>query len=264
MRQELLVVFMCLLGVGLTACVSKRQYVSMETSLSQQLDAEQQKRQATEAKLREVENTAQQYRSQLADLQSAHRHLQSQAATLERQNRELTDTLERLTTQTTTLQTEVEKSETLLDLEKKIAQQLQEQIAAKNVRIEAIEGKLRVSFVDTILFPSGSAQISAEGQQTLQSVASTLREDTQHEIMVQGHADNVPIGLTLQQRYATNWELSTARATAVVRFLQDRGDLDPQRLSASGFSYYRPLASNDTEEGRRQNRRIDIILVPIR
>jgi len=68
----------------------------------------------------------------------------------------------------------------------------------------------------------------------------------------------------LRDRFPTNWELSTARATAVVRFLQDDGGLNPERLTASGYSYYRPVASNDTEEGRSQNRRIEIILTPPR
>jgi chemotaxis protein MotB len=80
--------------------------------------------------------------------------------------------------------------------------------------------------------------------------------------VVEGHTDNKPLGPTLKERFPSNWELSTARAAAVVRFLQEEGLLQPERLSARGYSFYRPLATNDTEEGRHQNRRIEIILGP--
>jgi chemotaxis protein MotB len=82
--------------------------------------------------------------------------------------------------------------------------------------------------------------------------------------VVEGHTDDVPIGLVFIEKYPTNWELSAARAVGVVRFLQEKGWLEPKRLSAVGYSYYKPVASNDTAEGRRQNRRIEIILVPKR
>jgi chemotaxis protein MotB len=81
---------------------------------------------------------------------------------------------------------------------------------------------------------------------------------------VEGHTDNVPIGPDLVHIFPTNWELSVARAVAVVRFLQEKGGIQPKRLSARGYSYYRPVAPNESEEGRRQNRRIEIILIPVR
>jgi len=74
--------------------------------------------------------------------------------------------------------------------------------------------------------------------------------------------DNVQIGSKLSGRYPTNWELSAGRAIAVVRFLQEQAGLEPERLSACGYSYYQPVPSNDTEEGRHENRRIEIILIP--
>ena len=110
---------------------------------------------------------------------------------------------------------------------------------------------------------TGSATINEKGQDTLLRVTESLREQQERSILVEGHTDNVPIGIVLQDRFPTNWELSTARATSVVRILQDAGGLEPERLSACGYSYYRPVASNDSEEGRHQNRRIEIILVPI-
>ncbi|HSB62402.1 MAG TPA: OmpA family protein, partial [Vicinamibacteria bacterium] len=81
-------------------------------------------------------------------------------------------------------------------------------------------------------------------------------------IEVQGHTDNVPIRGALAKRFATNWELSAARATHVARFLQDETEVDPGHLSATAFSEYKPKAGNDTDEGRRRNRRIEILLGP--
>jgi chemotaxis protein MotB len=82
--------------------------------------------------------------------------------------------------------------------------------------------------------------------------------------VVEGHTDNVSVGSALKNRFPSNWELATARAAAVVRFLHEAAGLEPERLSATGYSYFKPIASNDTEEGRSQNRRIEVILVPIR
>ena len=141
---------------------------------------------------------------------------------------------------------------------------MKEQIEAQEIKIEEIEGKLKVTFVDKILFNTGSVEINQRGKEVLLAIAGSLSENESQNILVEGHTDNVPIGMVLKDRFPTNWELSAARATAVVRFLQDNGGLEPERLSASGYSYYRPVASNDTEEERSQNRRIEIILIPPR
>jgi chemotaxis protein MotB len=141
---------------------------------------------------------------------------------------------------------------------------LKEQIKQKDVKLEEIEGKLKVTFVDRILFDSGSVVIKSEGRKVLLTLADTFRANKDKYIVVEGHTDDVQIGSALAQKYPTNWELSAARATAVTRFLHEEGNIEPQRLTASGFSFYRPVADNDTQEGRKQNRRIEIILLPTR
>ena len=146
----------------------------------------------------------------------------------------------------------------------KIESSLKEQIARKDIKLEGIEGKLKVTFVDKILFDSGSVMIKPKGQEVLLKLADSFRDNEDQNIAVEGHTDDVKIGSGLLDRFPTNWELSTARATAVVRFLQEKGNITPGRLTASGFSYYRPVATNETPEGRGQNRRIEIILVPVR
>lgn len=181
----------------------------------------------------------------------------------------------RLSNQIAQLESELDKERTVVEVQKKeiseldqqrqeIERNLKAQIANKDVRIQEIEGKLMVTFVDKILFDSGSVKIKPEGQEVILRLAESFKDKQDQMIVVQGHTDDVKIGGALIDRFPTNWELSAARATAVVRLLQDEGGIDPVRLTASGFSYYKPVASNETEEGRKQNRRIEIMLVPTR
>lgn len=98
----------------------------------------------------------------------------------------------------------------------------------------------------------------------LDKMASSLKELEDQNIAVEGHTDNVPIGAILKERYPTNWDLSTARAVAVVRHLIENAEMNPELFSAIGYGENRPVATNETEEGRSQNRRIEIILIPIK
>lgn len=116
--------------------------------------------------------------------------------------------------------------------------------------------------VEKILFDSGSAEIKKEGKKVLDRVVEILKNVKDRQINIEGHTDNVPISPRLAQKFPTNWELSTARATNVVRYLQEKG-IDPALLSATGYAEYRPVSPNDTEEGRAKNRRIEIVLVPL-
>jgi chemotaxis protein MotB len=125
-----------------------------------------------------------------------------------------------------------------------------------NVRIR--DGKLMLELPSAVLFPTGKAEISDDGEATLREVSSVLAQIKDREFQVAGHTDNVPI---TSGKFPTNWELSTARSVAVVRAMIEMG-VDPKGLSASGYSKYRPTAPNDTAENKAQNRRIEIILMP--
>ena len=116
--------------------------------------------------------------------------------------------------------------------------------------------------VDKILFPSGEAEITPEGLEILERVGNVLKNTQDKMIRVEGHTDNVPIHPNLQDKFPTNWELSTTRATNVVRFLQERVGIKGVLLHAVGLSEYHPVASNSTSAGRSQNRRIEINLLP--
>ena len=146
------------------------------------------------------------------------------------------------------------------DTKKTIATSLKDEIATQDIEIVETEDALKVVFIDKILFDSGSAEINEKGKQLLLVVAESLRAYKDEKILVEGHTDNLPLGPSLKKKFPSNWELSVARAAAVVRFLEKEGRVQPQRLAAHGYSFYRPVASNKSKEGRRQNRRIEIIL----
>ncbi len=138
------------------------------------------------------------------------------------------------------------------------------EIQDNQIQITQLADKLKVSIVDKILFPSGEAKITGEGLKVLQRVGDILKNTKDNVIRVEGHTDNVPISGALKYKFPSNWELSTARATNVVRFLEDKVGIDPAKLEAVGLGENQPVASNETAQGRAQNRRIEIALLPIK
>lgn len=129
-------------------------------------------------------------------------------------------------------------------------------------------GKLTVSFRNGqmvlnlpsgVLFPSGKADLSKNGKAALDEILTVLGDFKDRRFLVAGHTDNVPIR---KRRFPSNWHLSTARAVSVVTYMIDNGGFDPNKIGAAGYGEFSPVASNETEEGRAQNRRIEIILVP--
>lgn len=148
------------------------------------------------------------------------------------------------------------------ELEKKsseyqqLADSLKGQIDAGQIELSELKGKMTVKMKDKILFSSGSARINEDGQEALKKVADALQSVKGKIIRVEGHTDDVPLH---KGPYKTNWELSVARALAVVRCLQDN-KVDPALLSAAGYGEYHPIAPNDSPENRSLNRRIEIVL----
>ena len=120
-----------------------------------------------------------------------------------------------------------------------------------------------MTLIDEILFASGSAEMHAKGRNTLEKIVGTLQGVPDKRIVVRGYTDNEPIGQALRARYPSNWELSTARSSDVVRFLQAKG-IDPKRLEAAGYGEYQPVAPNTTAAGRKENRRIEIVLTDMK
>ena len=173
---------------------------------------------------------------------------------LEAANRRLREELEQLQKQK---ELEVQKtSKTYEDL----LEQMKSEISKGEVTISELKGKLTVNLVDAVLFDSGKAEVKPEGLVVLQKVIDILKHIKDKVIRIEGHTDNVQISGALLRRYPSNWELSSARALNVAKYLQQQG-IDPALLAAVAYGEYKPVASNDTEEGRAENRRIEIVLV---
>jgi len=141
-------------------------------------------------------------------------------------------------------------------IDKMVSDQVgQGHLSAGSVTTRITPDGLVISLHDAGFFASGSAEVNPASMHILSTIVDALPN---RAVRIEGHTDNVPIH-TLQ--FATNWELSTARASAIARFIIERGNFDPAKLSAAGYAEFHPVASNDTEAGRTENRRVDIILL---
>jgi chemotaxis protein MotB len=144
----------------------------------------------------------------------------------------------------------------------KLVSELKDQIQKQEVTIKESQESLSLNFVDRILFEFGKADLTPEGEKVLKKVGEALKNIKGKKIRVTGHTDNVPIRPDYIYKFPSNWELSAARAASVVRYFQEKIDLDPKDLEAVGRSFYQPEASNDTKEGRARNRRVEILIAP--
>jgi chemotaxis protein MotB len=183
-------------------------------------------------------------------------NLQNQIVALEEKNRALRSEAEAL---------ERQKEEEMLEMKgayEELLEGMKSEIDKGKITITQLRGKLKVNMLDEILFDSGKTTIKPQGVEVLQRVGNILLSVEDRAINIEGHTDNVPIGAELSKKYPTNWELSAARATNVARYLKEKIGIDPSLLSATGYGEYQPIASNESEEGRAKNRRIEIVLVP--
>lgn len=137
---------------------------------------------------------------------------------------------------------------------------LRREIADKDAMVQMGDRGLVITFVSEVLFDSGKAKLREEAFEKLDKVAQVLQTTVRDlNIGVDGHTDNVPIK---HSGWQSNWELSSARALSVLHYFADEHGLDSQRLSATAFGEFHPVVDNDTPEGRQQNRRVEIVILP--
>jgi len=169
----------------------------------------------------------------------------------------------------TMLKKEAEEQRALSEREKAALQatydslmkSLKDEIAQGQIAVEQVKGRLTMKIAEELFFETGKADIKPQGEDVLKRIGTILKKIPEKNIRIEGHTDNVPIGPTLRVKYPTNWELGSARATNVVRYLQENVGIDPLRLSAVSYGQYRPVASNRTATGKAKNRRIEIIII---
>ncbi len=189
--------------------------------------------------------------------------LRNQISELEKENEGLQQRVDTLQAEAETLERErQEEVKEMKSTYEDLLEGMKSEIEKGKITITQLKGKLKVNMLDEILFDSGRTTIKSEGVEVLERVGEILLNVRDRAINVEGHTDDVPIGPELARRYPTNWELSAARATNVARYLQEKIGIDPSLLSATGYGEYHPVASNEDEEGRARNRRIEIVLVP--
>ncbi len=148
----------------------------------------------------------------------------------------------------------------LEEAKKELQDRLKQEINDKEVKVELLEKGLVITFVAEVLFDSGKAKLRDDSLEKLNKVSgvpSTTVADL--DVGIEGHTDNEPIKYS---GWKSNWELSTARALSVLHFLVDSAGIAPQRLSSTGYGEFKPVAENDTREGRQKNRRVEIVILP--
>jgi chemotaxis protein MotB len=143
-------------------------------------------------------------------------------------------------------------------IHRELEQKLSNQVATHTVSIQMGRDGLVISLREAGFFDSGSATPKPETLPTLRQIATSL-SSTPYDLRIEGHTDNIPIHTA---DFDSNWELSSARATRIARLLLDLNAIPPDRISAAGYAEFHPVANNDTAEGRAENRRIDLVVLP--
>jgi chemotaxis protein MotB len=243
----------CLAGAAafaLGGCVTQGTYEKLEAEKAQEVGTLQSQREVLERERNAL-------RADKSELEKEKGLLEKDKSALERDR-------ERLRAENQALEQEKSK---LLDASRRTEAQydavvagLSQELKKGELQVRRYKDMLTVEVAEQLFFDSGRAEMKDSGKAVLKKVADALKSYEDKAIRVVGHTDNVPIAKTLQKRFPSNWELSSARATTVVRFLQEAG-IEPERLVATGRAEYAPVAANDSEGGRQQNRRIEITLV---
>ena len=254
--------------VSLQACVSKKilKQSQMETAALRQDSMALANRNAAltgnisilDKNIATLQNNIKSLNSEVSSLSNQNGQLGQQTAN---QQNQLTKTKEELQDQ----QQKLMRLQSLLEQQKAQGKLLKDKMAealkgfnSNELTVVQKNGKVYVSLSENLLFPSGSAVVNPKGVDALSKLAEVLNVNSDVAVNIEGHTDSIPI----RGRFTDNWDLSTARANSIVRVLVNNYKVDPVRVIASGHSYFDPLQSNSTAEGRAKNRRTEIILSP--
>lgn len=264
---------------GISACVTSGTHEAVVADLDEARDVQEDLRADLEAQRERTDSLSEEWAAEEAGLRAEIGRLEEDLAEMEERWQRATDRFEEARTEVYRLETILNERgseyrrlqnrlESLRAIEREVRQRnqiyeevigrFQSLIDAEQLSVSIDRGRMVIQLPQDVLFPSGSATLGSDGRQTLGEVGSALADLGDRQFQVEGHTDDVPIS---NERFASNWELSTARALSVVRLLIESG-ADPGNLSAAGYGEYQPVAGNETPEGRRQNRRIEIVMLP--
>jgi len=255
-----------------TGCVKRSTYrtaladaQSVEMGLRSDLQASWEREDSLEADIAALETRIEGLEDNLADLRGQRQDLQDRLGSAAEEVHRLEVLLSDQGTEYERLQ---ERLEALRSIEAEVRErnQIYEDVLARfrslisggQLAVSIVRGRMVIQLPQDVLFASGSATLGAEGRSTLTQVGTVLAELDDRTFQVEGHTDNVPISTS---QFPSNWELSSARALSVVRVLIESG-VNPENLSGAGYGEYQPVASNDDRDGRRLNRRIEIVMLP--
>ena len=227
------IVAAALLGTG---CVSTGTFEKMEANKNEEISALKKNNAALE--------------QQKAALEQEKKSVQGKVVTLEQDKASLEQEKASLAAASQQSQKQYEA----------LAQRLSAEVEKGQLQVKQYKNLLSVDLAEQIFFDSGRAALKPAGKDILKKVGEALKGYENKIIRVVGHTDNVRLAKSLQATFPSNWELSVARASNVVRFLQEAG-VPPERMIAAGRGEYDPIAPNDTAEGRQKNRRIEIMLI---
>jgi len=238
--QRIKIIIAFFIAASISSCVSTKKYKEAVNSRDQQIE-----------KLKSDNATLQHDKSQVEA--SASQANETNLKTIQDKDRALGEE-----------QRKMQEMKSLIDAQRDAISNLKKEVCSAlkcftpdELSIEVREGKLYVSLSDKLLFPSGSDVVNARGREAISMLAAVLA-NSDLEIMVEGHTDNVPIA---SARNKDNWDLSAHRATSVTRIMIENG-IPPQRLISSGRGEFHPLQDNSTAEGKQANRRTEIVLAP--
>jgi len=225
---------------------------------------------ASEAKVDKLQKDNAKSLNQLNDCNVQVKNLKDEKASLQNQNASVENDLKVLSTESKmTIADQAKRLKSLQDMiqaQKNVMANLKNSISEALLSFKADElsvyikdGNVYVSLEEKLLFKSGSDVVNPQGKEALKSLARVLNNTKDITVMIEGHTDNVPIKTS---QFKDNWDLSTARATSIVRILTKDNNFDPSRITASGRSQFHPVKTNETVEGRAGNRRTEVILSP--
>lgn len=284
------VIFVSVVLLG--GCVTKSTYEKLETEKNQEIAALQSERQALQRQRAELQQQIEKLEAQRSGLEQQKIWLEQESVALQtkvgllaQEKRTLEEGKAGLETEKAMLeqqrsaleQEQADLRKQVGDLEQQRAQllassqetqaqydalvrNLTEEVEKGQLQVRRYKNMLTVDVAEQLFFDSGEASLKATGKAVLKKVADTLKAYDDKIIRVIGHTDDVPISKAYQKVFPSNWELSVARATTVVRYLQQVG-IPPERMVASGRAEYAPIVPNDSPEGRKKNRRIEITLI---